>query len=122
MEPSPADEVVREWRLYQESLDPIAHVVLAAQGPWEAYEAAHGFSGALTGHLAWLPHGGSVYVAWADATDLYEMGDASPDTAHGVLREMASRWLTKPSEPSEDFLRRWLAEAESAIASAARPG
>lgn len=101
-------------------MDPIARQILAAEGPWQAYEEAHSFSGVLTDHLSWLPHGGSVYVAWAEATDLYEIGDASPETAHVLLRQMASEWLTRPSEPSEDFLRRWVADAQSATAHAAR--
>lgn len=121
VEPSAADEVVREWRLYTESVDPIAQAVLAAEGPLDAYEAANAFSGVLIDHLTWLPQGGAVYVAWAEATDLYEIGDVSPGTAHGVLRQMASHWLTKPSEPSDDFLRNWVATAQSAIADAATP-
>ena len=60
--PGEGDDAAREWRLYRESMDPIARQILAAEGPWQAYEEAHSFSGVLTDHLSWLPHGGSVYV------------------------------------------------------------
>jgi hypothetical protein len=97
-------------------MDPIAEAVLAAEKPKDAYEVACAFSDDLTPHLNALPQSGAIYVAWASATDIFELNGATPEAGHDVLRRMAAGWLARPAEPDEDFLRRWVADAQSAIA------
>lgn len=103
------DLLRREWQVLRERLDPIARDVLAADAPWRAYEAANAFSGALIDDVPWMPHGGRLYVAWADVTDLYEVGDVTLEVAHRILRSAASRWLDRPDAPTPQFLGDWLA-------------
>lgn len=104
------------WRVYS-AMDPIAVAVLAAEKPQAAYEAACDFTDFLTRYGNGLPQNGAIWVAWASATDIFELkGAPTPEVAHGVLRHMAAGWLARPAEPDEDFLRRWVADAESAIA------
>lgn len=108
--PTRDDGLRREWRLLSERLDPIARDVIAAEDPWAAYEVANAISGALIDDVPWMAHGGRLYVAWADITDLYEVGPVEPEVAHQILRRAASRWLDKPETPTPQFLERWLAE------------
>jgi hypothetical protein len=94
--------------------------VLAAAEPWDAYREANRVCGVLVDHLTWLPHGGSVYVAWAELTDLYEVGGTSPEAAHEALRRAASLWFEMPEEPSPRLLAAWLEKTHDWIKKAAQ--
>ena len=117
---SAADELAREWKLFREEVRPIVGDVLAAAEPWDAYREANRVCGVLVDHLTWLPHGGSVYVAWAGLTDLYEVGDTSPEAAHEALIRAASLWFEMPEEPSPRLLTAWLEKTNDWIKKAAQ--
>jgi hypothetical protein len=112
-------DLEREWRLLQE-IDVVAREVLAATDAWDAYAAANGASGSLVDDLTWMPHGGQVYVAWAELTDLFEIGETPLERAHDVLRKAAIRWLQEPEKPDPVFLAERLGETHSSIDRAAR--
>jgi hypothetical protein len=67
-----------------------------------------------------MPNGGQLYVARAELTDLFAVGRTSLESAHEVLRQAATRWLSKPEQPDQSFLAGWLVETQAAIEQAAR--
>lgn len=113
----PAD-LRREWQVLRQ-IDPIAREVLAATDAWDACAAANRTGGVLVDDLTWMPHGGQLYVAWAELTDLFEIGETSLESAHEVVRQAASRWLSRPEQPDAAFLSGWLEETLTAIEQAA---
>jgi len=115
-----ANEAIREWQLYSAGIDPIARDVLATVDPWTAYDHANAVPVVLLDHLEWLPHGGAVYSAWAELTDLYEIGGVDADVAYAVLRQAASHWLEHGEVPPEHFLDRWTEDVRSGVSAAWR--
>jgi hypothetical protein len=108
-------DLEREWDLFREEIDPICLRVLEARDPWDSYGAACDCLG--VGLLdEWLPHGGGVYVAWAELTDLFETGKTNVDVAHNVLRRAAEQWLQRPPSPSVEFIEEWVQQTREAVA------
>ena len=60
-----------------------------------------------------LPHGGGIYVTWAELTDLYDTGKTPIADAHAALRQAATNWLERPDLPTEAFIENWLKETVS---------
>lgn len=121
--PTEADaaDLKREWQLLQR-VDPIAREVLTATDPWDAYAAANGASAVLVDELTWMPHGGQVYVAWQELTDLFEVDETPLESAHHALRHAATRWPSKPEQSNSGFLAGWLQETRNTIEQAAGEG
>lgn len=105
----------REWVVFRERLDPVAKRVLEAEDPWGAYDEANSITGALVDDLVWMPHGGDVYIAWAELADQFESGKPPIAEADAALRGAARLWLRSPAEPSESFLAEWLALAHKLV-------
>ncbi len=100
---------------YRQLVDPVAVEVLVATDPWDAYRTANKVPNQLAVDLEWLPHGGSVYVAWAELTDSYETGKTPIADAHAVLRQAASAWLDRPGLPDGQHVERWVREATATL-------
>lgn len=96
-------------------VDPIAHAVLDAAEPWDAYNAAETGRAALTEYLEWGPHGGAVYIAWAELADVYETGKTPIIDAHATLRKAATSWLDRSGLPSGSFIEGWISDANEAV-------
>lgn len=114
------DEVVeqdRETELYLHKLDPIARNVVAASDPWDAYREALTVSGQLLDDLEWLPHGGRIYVAWAQLADVYDTGKTPIPDAHSALRHAASAWLDRSGPPTREHIEKWLDQTENVVRS-----
>lgn len=113
------DDRAREWAFFTEVIDPVVRDVLALDDAWEAYRRTNDLSGLLTDTSpggSWdLPHSGTVYVAWAELTDLYETGRTPIPDAHAALRQAAARWLDRPAESTSDFIEQWVSEASQAV-------
>jgi hypothetical protein len=93
-------------------MDPFVRAVLDAEDPWGAYEAVASMRSAMIDYLEWGPHGGAVFVAWADLEDLYDTGKTPIPDAHAALRQAASDWLDRPSVPDEvaAYIEGWIAQ------------
>ncbi len=83
----------RESSFVAAAVDPLVQRVLDAAEPWAAYDVAFTIPGALLDALDWMPHGGALYAAWAELTDLFEGGKTPIPEAHAALRRAATRWL-----------------------------
>lgn len=116
----PESDDTREVAFLRNALDGVAEAVLHAADPWAAYRAAEDASGALLDALEWLPHGGSVYIAWAEVIDLYETGKTPVSDAFAVLCDAATRWLAWSSVPSGPGLNDWLRTTAKATAALVR--
>lgn len=66
----------REWRLLA-AADPAARAALEAADPDAAYEAICWSRNDLLDDVD-LPHTGSLFCAWAELEDLYEVGRTPP--------------------------------------------
>ncbi|QRP45784.1 hypothetical protein [Amycolatopsis sp. FDAARGOS 1241] len=108
------DDLAREWALFTQRVDPLARTVIAAVQLWDAYDAADEIPGTLLDDIEWLPHGGAVYTAWAQLTDVYETGKTPIHDAHTALRHAAQAWLERPSEPDSAFIDDWVRQANDA--------
>ena len=73
--------------------------MLDAGEPWAAYESVVSMRSAMVNYLDWGPHGGAVFVAWADLEDSYDTGKTPVSDAHAALRRAAADWLARPSGP-----------------------
>jgi hypothetical protein len=63
-------------------------------------------------YLDWGPHGGAVFVAWADLEDLYDTGKTPIPDAHAALRQAATGWLARPSGPiMAAYIEDWIVDA-----------
>lgn len=109
-----AERLLRAWRIY-DGIDPCARKVLDAQDPWDAYNAAYECIGVVDEHLNSLPMSEPIWISWMWAVDVFELEEATPEAAQGVLRRMASEWLRRPTEPDVEFVRRWAADTKRAI-------
>lgn len=106
------DDLAREWALIASAGDPMAAAVLAANDPWDAYNAALDYEPFLDDPD--LPHAGALHVAWAELTDLFETGRTEIVVAHSVLRAAARAWLDRPTERSTSWVESWIAHASAA--------
>ena len=109
------DEVAREAALFTERIDPTVRKVLDAEDPWDAYDTVGKLRGDLFDDLDWLPHGGGVFVAWAEVEDLYETGKTPIPDAHAALRQAATAWLARPSAPDKTWVEGWIASTQDAV-------
>lgn len=108
------DEREAEW--LSATVDPIAERLLTLVDPWDAYECALELVAAMANDFfSQCPHGGSLYVAWAELTDLFETGKTSTEDAHNVLRRATSEWLHRPPGPASAFLDGWARDAENSV-------
>ena len=109
------EDLEREWAFLGRTADPLVRELLALDDPWEAYERGNHLSDLMTdtelGGSFELPHAGSIYVAWAELTDVYETGVTPIADAHAALRLAATRWLDRPAEPSARFIEEWATDA-----------
>ena len=81
----------------------------------EAYEAVASMRSAMLGYLEWGPHGGAVFIAWADLEDVYDTGTTPIPDAHAALREAARGWLARPQGPHmTSYIENWIVEAGQA--------
>jgi hypothetical protein len=96
-------------------LDPLVQEVLDAVEPWGAYDVANRIPGALMDSLDWLPHGGRLYTAWMELTDLFETGRTPIPDAHTALRRPATDWLARPGEPTGASIAMWLEQTQLEI-------
>lgn len=71
--------------------------------------------GTLVESLSWMPHGGSVYVAWAELTGLYNAGTTPVPDAHAALQQAAAAWLERQGPPSGPFIEEWLGHTSEVI-------
>ena len=97
------------------AIDPFARQILDAVEPWDAYHAANGIPGSLVDALESLPHGGSLYRAWAELTDLFESGTTPVSDAHAVLRQAATDWLAGPGDPTDASIEVWLERTQASV-------
>lgn len=109
-----AERLLRAWRIY-DGIDPCARKVLDAQDPWDAYNAAYECIGVMEEAPRSLPMREPILISWMWGVDVFELEEATPEVAHGVLRRMASEWLRRPTDPDEGFIRRWAADSKAAI-------
>ena len=93
--------------------DPMAHDVVRAVEPWDAYRAALGYGAFLDDPD--LPHGGGLYVAWAELTDLFETGKTDDATAHALLRAAVLDWLRRPNLPDSGWVEGWIDKVRGAV-------
>lgn len=107
------DDAVREESYFREVMDPFVRAVLDADDAWEAYESVASMRSAMIDYLDWGPHGGAVFVAWANLEDLYDTGKTPIPDAHAALRQAAADWLARPSGPYEvaAYIESWIAQA-----------
>jgi hypothetical protein len=105
----------RESRLLSTEVDPVVRAVLDAADPWDAYKAANDIPDSLVDELDWMPHGGSLYTAWAELTDLFETGKTPIPDAHAALRQAATSWLARTGQPTAAFLEMWLERTRASI-------
>lgn len=115
-----SEEFKREFDFLRERIDPLAEETLLAVEPWHAYRVVVGIASAISDDLEWLPHGGAVYVAWAEVEDVYETGKTPVADAHALLRDAAARWLHWSSSPSATGLEQWLQETSERTAAIVR--
>lgn len=107
-----SDETAREATFFSEVMDPFVRAVLDAAEPWVAYESVVSMRSAMVDYLDWGPHGGAVFVAWADLEDLYDTGKTPVSDAHAALRRAAADWLARPSGPDlAAYIEEWVAQA-----------
>ena len=112
----PDDEAEREGTFFREVLDPFVHAVLGAHDPWDAYESVSRMRSAMIDYLDWGPHGGAVFVAWADLEDLYDTGKTPIPDAHAALRAAATSWLDRPSVPHlAAYVEGWIAQVDQTV-------
>ncbi len=106
------DEAVREAIFFREEMDPFVRALLDADDPWEAYDSVASMRSAMLDYLEWGPHGGAVFVAWADLEDRYDTGKTPISDAHAALRQAATDWLARPSgPPTAVYIEKWVAQA-----------
>jgi hypothetical protein len=72
--------------------------VLDAQDPWDAYKAGYECIEVVDEHLNSLPMSEPIWISWMWAVDVFELDDATPAAAQGVLRRMASEWVRRPTD------------------------
>jgi len=108
-------DVGREAQFLAEEIDPIAQQVMDTADPWKAYKGATAAPEALVNAMDWMPHGGRIYVAWAELTDLYDAGKVPISEAHAALRQAASDWLDRPEPTADAFIDGWLSRTLDAI-------
>ena len=101
-------EQARESELYGQKLDPIARKILTAEDPWDAYRIAGEAPGQLLHELEWLPHGGAVYICWAELADVFETGKTPIPDAYAALRRAASAWLDRSGLQGADDIEQWI--------------
>lgn len=107
-----SDETVQEAIFFREVMDPFVRAALDADEPWGAYESIASMRSAMVDYLDWGPHGGAVFVAWADLEDLYDTGKTSASDAYAALRQAATDWLARPSGPGmAAYIEEWIAQA-----------
>lgn len=110
------DDAEREAAFFRDVMDPFDRAVLEAEDPWDAYQSIASMRGAMTDYLDWGPHGGEVFVAWADLEDLYDTGKTPLSDAHGALRQAASQWLARPPMPDTGaYVENWIAETARSV-------
>lgn len=107
---------MRQEVFFREVMDPFVRDLLDAPDPWDAYDAVASMRGAMQDYLEWGPNGGEVFGAWADLEDLYDTGKTPIADAHAALRSAAVDWLARPSEPSVDYLAKWVENANRKVA------
>lgn len=115
---NPSDELEREWAFFNQVIDPLVREVLALDDAWAAYRRANEMYDLLSDPSpggSWeFPHSGSVYVAWAELTDLFETGKTPIQEAHAALRLAAKRWLDRPAGPNARFIEQWVSDVSEA--------
>jgi hypothetical protein len=109
------DEHGRELLLLSTTVDPGAQAILDAVDPWKAYWAAMDISGALSDAVLWMPHGGALYIAWTELSDLYETGKTSIPDAHAALRRASNDWLAVSTNRTGPALKAWVARTEALV-------
>ncbi len=117
------DDVARQEAFLTGVMDPLVRVLLDAEDPWVAYEAAASMRGVMLDYLEWGPSGGAVFVAWAELEDLFETGKTPIPDAHEALRRAAEEWLARPAETSAVYVEWWVQRVNEVVrAIAARDG
>ena len=96
-------------------MDSFVRAALDAEDPWDAYNSVVELRGALSDELDWLPHGGKVFMAWANLEDLYETGKTPIPDAHDAPRQAASEWLARPLGPNRAYIENWVASTGRAV-------
>ncbi|MFN8195773.1 MAG: hypothetical protein U0R80_16035 [Nocardioidaceae bacterium] len=103
---------LREATFFREVMDPFVRALLDTDEPWEAYESSANMRGAMIDHMDWGPHGGQVFIAWAELEDLYDTGKTPISDAHAALRRAATDWLARPGVPHlAVYIEQWIAQA-----------
>lgn len=103
----------RERVVLREGVDPLVAQLLACADPWDAYHLAVSIGGVLSDGLVWMPHGGHLYVAWAELTDVYEISATPLEEAHRLLRAAAAAWMRSSGVHAEADISAWLAQASA---------
>ena len=114
------EDLARELAFYRTSLDPIVRRLLASTGPGDAYDAVVDLRAAMFDELAWLPHGGQVFTAWADLEDIYDMGKTPSADAPAAMRAPASDWLDRSEEESSWNVEQWIERAIALVRAVAQ--
>jgi hypothetical protein len=101
-----------EATFFRDVMDPFVRAVLDTDDPWGSYQSVASMRSAMIDYLAWGPHGGAVFGAWADLEDLYDTGKTPIPDAHAALRQAAIDWLARPSVPHmAAYIEKWIAQA-----------
>lgn len=108
------DGLEREWQLLSIA-DPAAQAALDATDPDSTYEA-----------ITWsridlledpgMPRVGTIFCAWAELEDLYEIGRTTPEQFQALVRSAAEAWLGRPAAQSSEWLERWVTDTHGAVA------
>lgn len=99
------DDADREAAFFRDVMDPFVRAVLEAEDPWDAYQSIASMRGAMTDYLDWGPHGGEMFVAWADLEDLYDKGKTPLSDAHGASVKLRPNGL--PGRPCLTLAHTW---------------
>ncbi len=110
-------DVVRQTVFFRDVMDPFVRAIITTDDPWHAYDEVARMRGSMLDYVEWGPHGGQVFVAWADLEDLYDTGKTPIEDAHAALRRAAREWLARPVDGPEEttYIEEWTARVGQTV-------